>query len=307
MNADSADAPLSPVRTWAEMIKFSHSVFALPFALMAGFLAGRELEGGRPTLQHLLLIVVCMVAARSVAMTFNRIADAVIDGRNPRTANRPLPAGRLSMVQAWLFLAVFFVTYAAGCFSFYFLFGNRWPMLLGAPLLLYLCAYSFTKRFTKYSHFWLGSAIGLSPVAAWIAIDPPSLGWSALLLGAAVTLWIAGFDIIYACQDIAADHRSGLLSIPARLGPGRALAITRAAHAVVVILLVLVGITGQLGWLYYAGVGAVAVLLVAENHSVKPDDFSKVNLAFFTINGMVSVLLGACAIADVLFGLPAFV
>jgi len=194
-----------------------------------------------------------------------------------------------------------------GCFSFYFRFDNKWPMLLGAPLLLYLCTYSLSKRFTMFSHFWLGSAIGLSPAAAWMAVDPASIGWPAVLLSAAVTLWIAGFDIIYACQDVAVDREQGLHSMPARLGAARALAITRGCHVVVVILLMMTGVSGELGWLYYCGVGAVAVLLVVENRSVRPDDFSRVNLAFFTINGIVSLLLGACAIVDVLVGLPALI
>jgi len=294
----------SRLRIWAEMIKFSHSVFALPFALMATFLAGRNLPGGRPTLLHVLLIVVCMVAARSVAMTFNRILDAAIDARNPRTQGRPLPAGKLTMAAAWVFLAVAGLTFAVACFSFYFLFQNPWPMLLGGPLLLYLCGYSFTKRFTKYTHFYLGSAIALSPIAAWIAVDPGSLSWPAVLLSAAVTLWIAGFDIIYACQDIEVDRRERLFSIPAKLGPAPALLITRFLHALTIVLLLLVGVTAELGWLHYAGVGTVALLLFLENRAVKPDDFSKVNLAFFTINGVVSLLMGACAIVDVLLGFP---
>ncbi len=302
----SPSAAVGSVRTWADMIKFAHSVFALPFALMATFLAGREQPAGHPTLLQLLLIIVCMVAARSVAMTFNRIADARIDAANPRTAGRPLPAGRLTVVQAWAFLGVFFATYAVGCFGFYLLFGNPWPMWLGGPVLIFLCGYSFAKRFTRYAHFWLGAAIGLSPMAAWIAIHPASVGWPAVMLSAAVMLWIAGFDIIYACQDITVDRRDGLHSIPARLGPAWALRITRVAHAGVVALLVALGITAQLGWLYYAGVAAVAVLLAVENALVRPTDFSRVNLAFFTVNGVVSLLMGACAIADVLLGMPPY-
>ena len=166
-----SDSSATSVRVWGEMIKFSHSIFALPFALIATFLAGRNLDGGHPTILQLVLIVVCMVAARSVAMTFNRIVDAQIDARNPRTAGRPLPAGKLSLVQAWVFLAIAAGTFAVGCFSFYFLPPkNKWPMLLGGPVLIYLCGYSFTKRFTRYSHFYLGSAIAMSPIAAWIAI-----------------------------------------------------------------------------------------------------------------------------------------
>jgi 4-hydroxybenzoate polyprenyltransferase len=274
---------------------------------MATFLAGRQLPAGRPTLLHLVLIVVCMVAARSVAMTFNRIVDAQIDAANPRTANRPLPAGRLSAAHAWVFLAISFATFAVGCFAFFFQFDNPWPMWLGGPVLVFLCGYSFTKRFTRWAHFWLGTGIGLSPIAAWIAIHPGSLGWPAILLSAAVALWIAGFDIIYACQDIDIDRRMGLHSIPARFGPARALWITRAAHVAVVLLLTAVGVTGGLGWLYYTGVVTVAALLAFENALVRADDFSRVNLAFFTVNGIVSLLMGACAIADVLLDLPAII
>ncbi len=287
------------------MIKFSHSVFALPFAIIATFLAGRSLPDGRPGWLHLVLIVVCMVAARSVAMTFNRIVDARIDARNPRTASRPLPAGRLTLIQAWMFLGIFFATYTIGCFGFYFKFGNAWPMLLGGPVLAVLCGYSFSKRFTRYSHFWLGSAIGISPLAAWIAIHPETVGLPAILLSAAVMLWIAGFDIIYACQDIDVDRKEGLFSLPSRIGPARALMITRIAHVIVVALLVFVGKLTGLGWVYLAGVGMVALLLLIENLSVRADDFSKVNLAFFTINGMVSLLLATCAVIDILMKMPA--
>ncbi len=307
LNESNGSKAISSARTWTEMIKFSHSIFALPFAIMATFLAGRELPEGRPGAFHLALIVVCMVAARSVAMTFNRIVDARIDARNPRTASRPLPAGKLTMMQAWMFLGVFFVTYGVGCFGFYFKFANPWPMLLGGPVLMVLCGYSFAKRFTRWAHFWLGGAIGLSPVAAWIAIHPSSLGLPAILLSVAVMLWIAGFDIIYACQDIDVDRKEGLFSIPSRLGPVIALTITRAAHTVVVVLLVLVGRYAGLGWMYCVGVGIVALLLLIENFSVRPDDFSKVNLAFFTINGVVSLLLATCTVIDVLLGLaPVF-
>lgn len=307
MKATKPGGSRSALRTWGEMIKFSHSVFALPFALVATFLAGRNLETGRPSWLHLVLIVVCMVSARSVAMTFNRIVDARLDAENPRTARRPLPAGKLTLLQAWVFLGLFFATFAAACFSFYFLLGNAWPMLLGGPVLIFICAYSFAKRFTRLAHLWLGCAIGLSPIAAWLAIHPASLGWTAVLLSAAVTLWIGGFDIIYACQDIAADRRQGLFSLPAHWGPARALLFTRAAHALVVVLLLLLGALGELGWLYYAGVAVVGVLLLVENLCVSANDFSKVNLAFFTMNGLVSLLYGGCAIADTLLHLPRLV
>ncbi len=294
---------VSSVRVWGEMIKLSHTVFALPFAVLATFLAGRHLEAtGRPTWTHLLLIVICMFGARGVAMTFNRIVDARIDARNPRTAGRPLPAGLLSMRSATVFLGACSALFVAGCMGFYKLFGNPLPAILAIPVLLYLCGYSYTKRFTKWSHVYLGTAIGFAPVAAWLAIDPDSLGWSAVLMWAAVTLWIAGFDVIYACQDIEADRREGLFSLPSRLGPSVALWIARLFHALVVVALIGLSFTAELGWIYLVGVGVVAVLLVVENGLVRSDDFSRVNLAFFTVNGIVSVLLAVLGITDILVG-----
>lgn len=297
-------AVVANARVWADMVKLSHSVFALPFALIATFLAGRHLPAHRPDWGQIALILVCMVAARSVAMTFNRIVDAAIDGRNPRTAARALPAGRLTLRAAYVFLFAGSAVFVGSCLAFHRLFGNSWPLLLAAPILLYICGYSYSKRFTRWSHFYLGSAIGLSPLAAWVAIDPSSLGWPALLLGAAVTLWVGGFDIIYACQDIELDRREGLFSLPSRLGPARALMIARACHGVVVVLLAVLAVVAGLNWLFATGVAVVAVLLLIENSLVKPNDFSKVNLAFFTINGIVSVLMGILAILDVLLLSP---
>ena len=249
------------------------------------------------------MIVVCMVAARSVAMTFNRIVDARIDAMNPRTAGRPLPTGRISRAAAITFLILATLTFAVACFTFFFWYGNEWPMLLGGPVLVYLCGYSYTKRFTRWSHFFLGSAIALSPPAAWLAIHPESFGAEAIVLMGAVTLWISGFDIIYACQDIDADRVQGLFSLPSGLGPRRALWLARGCHAGTVVLLVVLAHAAGLGWLYLAGVAAVALLLLVENSLVRAGDYSKVNLAFFTINGIVSVLMGVLAVADILLGL----
>ncbi|MFQ5412981.1 MAG: 4-hydroxybenzoate octaprenyltransferase [Phycisphaerae bacterium] len=290
----------SSLRVWADMVKLSHSVFALPFAVTAAFLAGRGLDGGRPRFGQLGLIVVCMVAARSVAMTFNRIIDARIDARNPRTASRPLPAGRLTFAAAWLMLGLSVITFGIGCMGFHMLYGNALPILLSGPVLLYLCGYSLTKRFTSWSHVYLGTAIALSPVATWLAIHPESLGPPALVLMLSVTCWIAGFDIIYACQDIDVDRRDGLFSLPARIGPARALLIARVAHALTVAGLVTLGYVAGLGWVYGTGVAAVACLLVVENRLVKPDDYRRVNLAFFTMNGAVSLVLAAAAVIDIL-------
>jgi len=282
------------------MVKLSHSVFALPFAMIAAFLAGRHLDGRRwPHAGQLALVVLCMVAARSAAMTFNRIVDARIDARNPRTAMRPLPGGRLTHVAAWCLFGLSAATFAVGCVGFQIFYDNPWPILLSGPVLFYLCFYSFTKRFTRWSHYFLGTAIALSPVAAWIAVHPASLGVPALLLMATVACWIGGFDILYACQDIEVDRAEGLFSLPSRLGPWGALWVARASHAVAVACLIGLGVVCDLGPIYAGGVLLAAALLVVENALVRPGDYRRVNVAFFTINGIVSVALAAAAIIDV--------
>jgi 4-hydroxybenzoate polyprenyltransferase len=245
-----------------------------------------------------------MVSARSVAMTFNRIVDAQIDARNPRTADRPLPAGRLTMLAAWVMLALFGLTFGIGCLGFHIFYDNTSPILLSGPVLLFLCGYSFTKHFTKWSHYHLGLALALSPLGAWLAIHPATVGPAVLLLMVAVTCWVAGFDIIYACQDIDIDRREGLYSLPARLGPATALLIARGSHLLAVAALVALGVAANLGLVYAAGVMIAAMLLIVENSLVRPGDYSKVNVAFFTINGIVSVLMGVLAVVDILLGLP---
>ncbi len=293
------------VRTWAEMVKLSHTIFAMPFALMATFLAGRHIEGrGVPHLGQFGLILICMVAARSAAMTFNRIVDAQIDARNPRTAQRPLPAGRMTLVAAWIMFALACVTFGVGSVGFHLFFANIWPILLSGPVLLFLCGYSLTKRFTRFSHYYLGAALGLSPLAAWVAIHPASIGPATGLLVLAVTCWVAGFDIIYACQDIEVDRREGLHSLPSRIGPAKALWLARGSHVVSVACLAGLGVVADLGSVYAVGVVLAAVLLIVENGLVRVGDYSKVNMAFFTVNGVVSVVLAATAIADVLLSLP---
>jgi 4-hydroxybenzoate polyprenyltransferase len=287
---------LSTFRTWGEMVKFSHSLFALPFALLATFLAARP---ALPTWSQLGLIVWCMVAARSAAMTFNRLADATFDAANPRTAGRPLPRGTISHAAAWLFFVVACVAFLAGCAGFHVFHRNPWPLRLGLPVLALLCLYSYTKRFTRWSHLILGAGIAFAPVAAWIAIQPATLGGPAWLLFAAVTFWIGGFDLIYACQDIDFDRQTSLHSVPARMGVAAALWLARGFHVVTVGALVGVGLTAGLGTLYYVGVGCVVVLLVVENALVSPHDLSRVNLAFFTINGVVGLLLGVLGVLDV--------
>jgi 4-hydroxybenzoate polyprenyltransferase len=290
-------ALVSTIRTWGEMIKFSHSLFALPFAVLATFLAARP---ARPQPLQLGLIIVCMVAARSAAMTFNRIADTAIDARNPRTARRALPLGAISPAAAWLFFGLAAALFMAGCAGFYAAYQNPWPVLLGLPTLAFLCGYSYAKRFTRWSHVVLGIGIAFAPVAAWIAINPATLGTAAWLLMLAVALWIAGFDIIYACQDVEFDRAEGLHSLPARLGVGPALWVARAFHVVTFGALVGVGIVSGLGAPYLAGVACVGALLAIENALVSPRDLSRVNLAFFTINGCVGLLLGGLGVVDVL-------
>jgi 4-hydroxybenzoate polyprenyltransferase len=289
-------AVVSNIRTWGEMIRFSHSVFALPFAVLATFLAARP---KLPSWGQFGLIVLCMVAARSAAMTFNRIADARLDAANPRTANRPLPTGRISPASGWLFFLVACAFFVLGCAGFLWLFGNGWPLILSVPVIGLLCGYSYTKRFTRWSHIMLGAAIAFAPVAAWIAISPPTLGAPAWLLMVAVAFWIGGFDVIYACQDVAFDRRVGLYSLPAMMGIAAALWSARGFHVITVAALVAVGFSAGLGVYYFLGVGLVTGLLIVENALVHPNDLSRVNLAFFTVNGVVGLILGGLGVLDV--------
>ncbi len=288
---------LSVVHTWGEMIRFSHSLFALPFAVLATFLAARP---QLPQLTQFGLILLAMVGARSAAMTFNRLADARLDAMNPRTAARALPRGRISPRAAWLFFAAACAAFVLACAGFRWLYGNPWPLILCAPVLLLLCLYSYTKRLTRWSHLALGAAIGFSPVAAWIAISPQTLGAPAWLLMVAVLFWIGGFDVIYACQDVEFDRRHGVHSLPAKIGIGPALWLTRAFHATTIAALAGVGLTAGLGWLYLTGVALVALLLAVENSLVRPHDLRYVNVAFFTINGIVGVVLGLLGVLDII-------
>ena len=263
------------------MIKFEHTVFALPFALLSALLASEGRPGGR----KILWIVVAMVGARSAAMAFNRLADIRIDTLNPRTRTRALPAGHLSR----FFVAVF--TLASG---FVFVLAayqlNPLCFLLSFPVLLILLLYSYSKRFTRLSHLYLGLCLGLAPLGSWIAVRG-EIGWPPLLLGLTVLLWTAGFDIIYACQDVGFDRRQALFSIPEGYGIDRALKVSRGLHiGMLLALLGLVRVQG-LGWISLLGILLVAGLLWHEHRLVRPSDLSRVNAAFFTINGYVSILL----------------
>lgn len=267
-------------RTTLEMIKFEHSVFALPFALTGALLAA----DGWPTWRQVLWIIVAMVAARSAAMTFNRIADVKIDALNPRTRQRALPAGKLTMAFAAGFTVI-------ACIVFVFAASqlNRLAFELSPVALAVLMGYSYTKRFTWLSHFALGVCLGLSPVAAWIALrGDVKLG--IVLLGVAVTLWVAGFDMIYACQDVDFDRKQGLASFPGRYGIRAALHGSTLLHILMLALLAVVVRIESLGWLAVVGVVLVAILLAYEHRLVKPSDLSRLNAAFFNINGYISVL-----------------
>jgi 4-hydroxybenzoate polyprenyltransferase len=273
----------SRIRTVLEMIKFEHSVFALPFALVGALLAARA-AGGLPTWRQILWIIVAMVGARSAAMTMNRIADIEYDRRNPRTANRALPKGELSVgfAAAFTVAASALLVVAAGQL-------NPLALKLSPVALAILFFYSYTKRFTSWSHFVLGFCLGISPAAAWIAIRG-SLDWRMLILCAAVTLWVGGFDVLYACQDVEFDKAAGLYSIPKKFGIARALLIARAMHIAMIGLLIWLAWSFQLTWPAWAGIAVVAALLVYEHSLVKPDDLRKMNAAFFTVNGYISLL-----------------
>jgi 4-hydroxybenzoate polyprenyltransferase len=282
------------LRLTLEMIKFEHSVFALPFALTGALLAMRQ--GGvtwREAAWKLAWIVVAMVGARSAAMAFNRLVDASIDRRNPRTRMRHLPAGLLTRAFGWGFVAASAVVFFAAAWALNPLCLRLAPVALGIVLF-----YSFTKRFTSFSHLVLGFSLGIAPAAAWIAVRG-SLDPRILWLTAAVTLWTGGFDIIYACQDYDFDGAEGLFSLPRALGIAGALRVAQVLHVLMIVCLAALAASLQLGALAIAGIAAVAGLLIYEHRIVKPHDLSRVNAAFFTMNGYVSVLFFLFWAADI--------
>jgi 4-hydroxybenzoate polyprenyltransferase len=281
---------LGKIRITLEMIKFEHSVFALPFALTGAMLAAR----GWPAWRQILWLIVAMVGARSAAMAFNRIADLKYDALNPRTQTRALPKGVLRVRFAAAFTAVSCALLVLAAWEL-----NPLAFKLSPVAIALLLGYSYTKRFTSISHLVLGLCLGTSPVAAWIALRG-DLSVPVLLLGAAVTLWVAGFDIIYACQDVEFDHALGLHSIPKRYGIRAALWISALLHAGTLALLVEVARMENLGWIALAGLVVVAALLAYEHALVKPSNLSRVNAAFFTINGFVSILFFVTWAADLL-------
>jgi 4-hydroxybenzoate polyprenyltransferase len=277
----------SRIRTILEMIKFEHSVFALPFALTGALLAARATHQNLvswPTVRQFLWIVVAMVSARSAAMTMNRIADLRYDRENPRTQQRALATGALSLRFAWLFTIVAVALFFVAAWRL-----NLLALKLAPLAIAILFFYSFTKRFTNWSHLFLGFALGISPAAAWIAVTG-GLDWRMLILCAAVTLWVGGFDVLYACQDIDYDKRSGLYSVPKRFGVATALLIARVMHIGAVALLSWLAYSFALPWPAWAGIAVVAALLTYEHSLVKPGDLSKLDAAFFAVNGYISLL-----------------
>jgi 4-hydroxybenzoate polyprenyltransferase len=280
---------LTATRRLLELVRFSHTLFALPFAFLSAALAWHR--EGVFRVVDLVGILLCMVFARSAAMAFNRLADRRLDALNPRTAGRHLPAGTLSVTT----VAAFTLVCSAGFVASTLLFlvrdePNYWPLYLSSPVLAFICLYSLTKRFTALAHFWLGASLMLAPVSAWIAIRGPGDLVTPLLIGGAVFFWVAGFDILYACQDADFDRTARLHSVPARLGIPASLRLAMVCHVVMLGLLgVLYATTRELGAVFLIGLIAVAVLLAYEHWLVRPDDLTRVNRAFFQVNAVVSV------------------
>ena len=285
-------APLERLRQYLDLVAFSHTLFALPFAIMALFLAA---PGRLPDPTVSLLVVLAMVFARTAAMAYNRLVDRTIDADNPRTRDRHLPAQKVSVREV-----TGLVLGSASCFVVCALALNRLAFVLSFPVLALLLFYSHTKRFTACSHFFLGLALGLAPLGVWIAVRGELDASCAIpvTLGLGVLLWVAGFDILYSCQDLDFDRETGLRSIPARVGIARALWVSRLLHAGVVAVLLLVAWLAGLGGVYLAGVTLVALLLVYEHTLISTDDLSRINRAFFTVNGCVSLLLCACTVVE---------
>ena len=283
-------APL-PAR-FARLVKIEHTVFALPFAYVGAFLA----VGKTPSAHDLLWITLAMVGARSLAMALNRLVDAGIDAHNPRTAGRELPSGQLNVVQVVLFCAASLAVFLVAVWQLAPLTHWLWPIPVAGFVL-----YPYLKRFTWLCHLWLGAVDGLAPVGAWVAITN-HLPWEAWVLGAAVALWVAGFDFFYALFDVDVDRAQGLHSIVTRSGVRGAFAGARLAHLVTVVCLVVAGLGLSVGALYWVGVAAVAALLGYEHSLVRPDDLRRLDAAFFTMNGVISVAFAVFVIADAIVG-----
>ena len=309
-------AIVKQIQQMLQLIRFSHTLFALPFALVAALLAwslppvGADASTEVSPLayfrwQELAGVLLCMVTARSAAMAFNRLVDRDVDADNPRTASRHLPAGSVSVQTVIGFLVVMSASFVAATLLF---LPNRWPLYLSIPVLAFVCFYSYTKRFTFGSHFFLGASLLLAPVCTWIAlrgealVDQPLDLVPSAILGLVVMAWVAGFDIIYACQDFEFDRRRGLRSVPSRFGIPNALRIAAGCHALTVAALIALPLAAPqtgLAWIYYVGVGLITLLLIYEHSIVRPDDLTRVNLAFFNVNIIISLGLFAVVALDI--------
>ena len=295
--------PIHHLRTIAADIKIAHSVFALPFAILAAFMAASFADGQIHWSSfggQLALILVAMVLARTAAMIANRLLDAGLDAQNPRTASRAIPSGQLTVGQARTAWTVTALAFMVCCGLFGVLYDNWWPSVLGLPVLGWISLYGVSKRFTQFCHLWLGSSLALSPVAAAIAIDPSSLESPGIwFLAAMVLFWVAGFDVIYALQDVEVDQKQGLHSMPSRLGVSRALIAARVMHVIAVLCLLGVATSvPALGPLMLIVSGAVAALLVFEHLTVVRWGTSRMALTFFMLNGLVSCLIGIAGVVD---------
>jgi 4-hydroxybenzoate polyprenyltransferase len=310
MSTVAAQAEVSIVKRAgliARDIKLAHSVFALPFAILGAFLARPADSPWGRFAGQLVLVILCMVCARTWAMLFNRLADRELDARNPRTQRRVFASGALSARQGWLSALLAAGLFIAATALFWVFFQNPWPLALSVPVLAWIAFYSLTKRFTALCHIFLGAALAASPLAAAIAIHPASiLAWhipvpAVVWIAGMVLLWVAGFDIIYALQDLDFDRTEGLSSIPARLGPEGALWVSRALHALALSALIIAGTSdARLSWLYGAGVACVAGLLITEHMVLIKRGRAGLDMAFFTLNGVVSCVLGIAGCVDVL-------
>lgn len=285
---------LARIRQLLQLIRFSHTVFALPFALLAAAIAWSQ--GGTPFhWQDLAGIVLCMVFARSAAMAFNRLVDRDVDAGNPRTATRHIPAGLISAKSVLIFTGVCSLGFVASTLIF---LPNRLPIILSVPVLLFLLSYSYAKRITSLSHYWLSTALMMSPIAAWIAVGG-GFAWPPTLLAFVIFFWVGGFDIIYACQDAEFDRDKQLNSVPARWGIKNALRIALISHLLTIVtLFVLWHFSPGLDNLFLVGVIVVSVLLIYEHSLVRPDDLTRVNIAFFNVNSIISIGILVLGVAD---------
>lgn len=288
---------LNKIRIFMEMIKFQHSIFALPFAFLGAFLSEMKV----PSLITIFWITLAMVGARSFAMAVNRLIDIEIDRRNPRTAGRALPKGLVSVWNVILFSLISLGLFLLAVYNLAPICRYLWPIVV-IPFIIY----PYTKRVTWLSHFVLGFCLGLAPVGAWIAVTN-TLSIDPFLIGAAVLLWVAGFDIFYAIQDIDFDRQHKLYSIPVRFGIKESLTLTKLLHICSILILSWLGIRLDLGLFYYMGVFVAGTLLAYENSLIKPDDLSNLNVAFFTMNGVISIVMFFFVAIEVIFGRTRFV